>query len=261
MTAPKELDTRIDEFFRTDQPALPDRAFDSIRRDIHRTRQLVVLGPFREPHAWPSARYPIAAAVVLATGIVLLSLRPVAGPGGSPSPAPTPTIVPSTVVAPSVAASPSGPTAFISPQYGYSIRLPAGWISSPALLRWDGVREPGPAVESDKFVGPEQISAWAYAGPFSGDLAAFQADRIAATARAHADTCPEDAFESTDGVEIRGQPWIILGWNCGALINEAITLREGLAYAFVLRDLGVQAAADPTDRALFLSILDTVQLP
>ena len=259
MTAHQDRDARIDAFFETGQPDLPDRAFHAIRRDIHRTRQLLVLGPFREPTLLPRARYPIAAAVVLASGIVLLSLRPVAGPGGSP--APTPTVAPSAFVSPSVAASPSGPTTFISPQYGYSLRLPVGWISSPALVRWDGVREPGPDVESDKFVGPDRISGWAYAGSFSGDLAAFQADRMNATARDHADTCPEGAFEPGDEVEIRGQPWRILAGNCGALLYEAITLREGVAYVVTFRDLGLHAAADPADRALFLSILDTVQLP
>ncbi len=261
MTELRHSDARIAAFFEVTQPDLPDRTFDAVRRDIHRTRQLVVIGPFREPNSLPRARYAVAAAVVLGFGIVVLRLRPVAGPGGAPSLAPPPPVVPSAPVTPSAAASPSGPTVFTSPFYDYTVTAPADWIVAPALLRWDGTKQPGPDAEADKFAGPRKLTAWAFAGPFVGDLAAFVADRIAANARDHADTCPSDAFKTNEPLEISGQPWVLLGWNCGALINQAVTVRGAVAYAFTFRDLDVRAAADPVDRVIFLSILDSVELP
>lgn len=249
MTEPRHLDARIAEFFRTTQPDLPDRAFDAVRRDLHRTRQLVVVGPFREPSSLPRARYGVAAVVVLALGIVTLSLRSVGGPGGLPSPSP------------SAAATLSTPTVFTSPIYGYTVTAPAGWIVAPALLRWDGTTQSGPDADADKLAGPRKLDVWAFAGPFGGDLAAFADNRIAANARDHADTCPADAFKTNEPFEIGGEAWVLLTWNCGALINQAITIHGGVAYAFVFRDLDVRAATDPVDRELFLSILDSVELP
>ena len=256
MTAPRSRDARIAAFFEVSQPDLPDRTFDAVRRDIHRTRQLIVIGPLREPDSVLGARFIAAAVVVLALGIAFLNLGPVPGPGGVSSPSPTPTVVPSPTV------SPSGPTVFTSPLYGYSIAVPDGWTVGPARIRWDGSSAPGNDFSSvDRFVGPERLSAWGFAGPFSGDLAAFVSDRIAATARDHSDTCPVAEPEINEPLQIGGQPWVLLGWNCGALINTAVTVRAGVAYAFTLRDLAVEAASDPDDRAIFEDLLDSVTLP
>jgi hypothetical protein len=145
--------------------------------------------------------------------------------------------------------------------YGYTVTIPAGWLAAPAVLRWDGTKSSGPDAESDKFAGPAQLTSWAIAGPFSGDLAAFVTDRIAANARDHSDTCPRATPEINEPLQIGGQPWVLLGWNCGAVINQALTFRAGVAYVFTFRDLGVRAATDPADRALFMSILDSVELP
>jgi hypothetical protein len=150
---------------------------------------------------------------------------------------------------------------FTSPVYGYTVLVPAGWTSASAILRWDGTKQPGPDAETDQFVGPGDLTAWAFAGPFSGDLTAFVADRIAATARDHSDTCPVAEPELNEPLQIGGQPWVLLGWNCGALINTAVTVRAGVAYTFNFRDLGVRAATEPDDRAIFLSMLDSVELP
>jgi hypothetical protein len=261
MTAPRDRDARIAAFFEATQPDLPDRTFDAVRRDIHRTRQLVVLGPLREPDSILGARFAAAAVVVLAVGIALLNLRPAVGPGGVPIPTATPTVVPSPTISPSAAASPSGPTVFTSPLYGYTLTIPAGWISAPAIVRWDGKRQSGPDAESDKFGGPDRLSAWGFAGSFSGDLDGFVTNRITANARDHADTCPVDALEINEPLQIGGQPGVLLGWNCDALINQAVTVRSGVAYAFVFRDLAARAASDPADRAIFQSIIDSIELP
>jgi hypothetical protein len=262
MTPRPDADARIAAFFETSQPELPDRAFEAVRRDIHRTRQRVVIGPWRPPAMFALARYCIAAALVVLLGILLVDFRPGFGPGGQPTPSPTPPITAPPSVAPSATPSaPAGPTVFTSPLYDYTITIPTGWIAAPAVVRWDGTKAPGPDAESDKFVGPGRLSAWAIAGPFVGDLEAFTADRIAANARDHSDTCPPDAFQVKEPFRIGDQPWVFLGWNCGALINEAITIRGGIAFAIVFRDLAVEAATDPADRAIFQSMLDAVELP
>lgn len=260
MTALRDPDARVAVFFEASQPDLPDRNFDAVRREIHRTRQLIVIGPLREPDSILGARFVAAAVVVLAVGIAFLNLRPVVGPGGVPSPAPTP-VVPSPTVSPSAVASPSGPTVFTSPLYGYTVTIPAGWTAAPAMLRWDGTKQPGPDAETDKFAGSKSLSVWAFAGPFSGDLAAFVADRIVATARDHSNTCPVADPEINEPLQIGGQQWVLLGWNCGALINYAVTVRAGVAYEFAFRDLAIKAATDPVDRALFQSMLESIELP
>jgi hypothetical protein len=261
MTAPRDPEARIAAFFEASQPELPDRTFDAVRGEIHRTRQLVAIGPWRQPTSFAGFGFVGATAAVLAVALVLLNLRPGGGPGGVPTPAPSPTVAPSPAASASAAASPSGPTVFTSAMYGYTVTIPAGWLAAPAALRWDGTKSSGPDAESDKFAGPAQLTSWAIAGPFSGDLAAFVTDRIIANARDHSDTCPVAEPEINEPLQIGPQPWVLLGWNCGAVINQALTLRAGVAYVFTFRDLGVRAATDPADRALFLSILDSVELP
>ena len=61
MTAPRETDRLIRAFLHEGGTELPDRAFDAVRRDIHRTRQRVVIGPWREPDMSNLARVAIAA--------------------------------------------------------------------------------------------------------------------------------------------------------------------------------------------------------
>ena len=48
MTAPRDADRLIQTFLSEGETDLPDRAFEAVRRDIHRTHQRVVLGPWRE---------------------------------------------------------------------------------------------------------------------------------------------------------------------------------------------------------------------
>ena len=203
--------------------------------------------------------------VLIFVALVLVAACSGSSPSASSAPASQPpsAVVPSPTASPSApTTSPPGPTVFTSPLYGYDITLPGGWTVGPARIRWDGASAPGNDVPSvDRFVGPERLSAWGFAGPFSGDLAAFVSDRIAATARDHADTCPVAEPEINEPLQIGGQPWVLLGWDCGALINTAVTVRAGVAYAFTLRDLAVEAASDPDDRAIFRSMLDSIELP
>lgn len=89
MTAPRNPERTLEAFLTDGPMELPDRAFDAIRHDIHRTRQRVVIGPWREPNAATLSRLAIAAAVVLAVGVVWLNLgRSPTGPGSGPTPMP-----------------------------------------------------------------------------------------------------------------------------------------------------------------------------
>jgi hypothetical protein len=185
------------------------------------------------------------------------------GTAGPPSAAPTSAASaapPSTTVTP--AATPSGPTTFTSLLYKYTVTVPEGWTTSAALLPWDGVSQPGhEQAEVDKFVPPSSNAmAWGFAGPVSMGLNAFVQDRIKATARDHGDTCPTGP-EVNEPVAIGNENGVFLAWDCGILINEAQAIRDGIAYVFVMRDLDVHAATDPTDRALLQALLDSVQFP
>ena len=54
---------------------------------------------------------------------------------------------------------------------------------------------------------------------------------------------------------------MLLGYNCGILVNIAATVHRGVGYAFFLADDSVQAATDPADHATFDKILRSVQFP
>jgi hypothetical protein len=259
MTAPRSTDQLLQAFLADGLTELPDRTYEAVRREIHVVRQggRVAPKPVRDLGFGRWLGVAVAAAVILAVGV--LDLRLGGGPGGVPTPAATETLEPS--VAPSVTATLGLPTTFTSPLYGYAVTVPAGWIAAAAIVPWDRSAEPGPFAETDRFAGPEELTGWAYAGPFDRSLDALVADRIAATHRDHADTCPVIQPEVNERIDIGGAPWVLLGWNCGALINEAVTIHAGVAYVFVFRDLAIRAATDPADRALFGSILESVVLP
>ena len=172
------------------------------------------------------------------------------------------TVAPAPTTAPAATVDPAAtPTVFTSPLYGYSITLPAGWVSGAAILKWDGTAQSGhEEPEVDKFGGPPTASPWAFAGPVSLDLDGFVKDRIAANFRDHGDTCPEDP-EVNEPIQVGGRTGRFLAWNCGILINQAVTVRGGVGYSFLMRDFNVAAATDPMDRALFEQLLDSVVFP
>jgi hypothetical protein len=110
----------------------------------------------------------------------------------------------------------------------------------------------------DQFIGPADASSWAYAAPTTKVLASYVRATIEATLEDHADTCPA-APAAKDPIQIGGQPGTLLAWNCGILINQAVTVENGVGYFFGLRDLSVQAATNAADRKLFLGLLKSVQ--
>ena len=199
--------------------------------------------------------------------VALLALAACSGGSGAPSSAPASVLVtPGATQAPSVAptakpaaATGATPVAFTSLVYGYSVTLPAGWNVGAAMLHWDGASSPGHLDSSvDKFVSPATVSAWGYAGPVTGDLDQFVKDNIAWNVRDHGDTCPAAKPEKNEPIQIGGEAGVLLSWNCGLLINEALLVRDDTGFVFVLRDPEVPAATDPADGALFKALLDSV---
>ena len=201
-------------------------------------------------------------AVTVAMALTACSGSPVATTSIQSSSPSSPVDVSAAPTTSNPAPTSADPTTFTSRLYGYSLQLPAEWAAASALLRWDGRLQPAFGdPEVDNFGGQAKLAALAFAGSYGRGLDAFVRDRIAANARDHSDTCPLNALQVNESIAIGGETGVLLGWNCGALINQALVVRDGTAYAFTFRDLGRASATDPTDLAIFKSILETVRFP
>jgi hypothetical protein len=198
----------------------------------------------------------LRAATYLAVTLVVAACA-----GGTPSaPASSPSAPGSTPTATKAGPSAS-PTSFTSKTYGYSLTVPAGWTVIQASAAWDGKGAPFHDVpEADQFVGPAAASAWFFGAPTTKDLKAKVNESIAANAASHGNTCPA-VPDVQDPIQIGSEPGVLLGYNCGILINTGITVHKGIAYLFGFRDPAVHAATDPADRAAFLELLKSVQFP
>jgi hypothetical protein len=195
------------------------------------------------------------------------------GPASSPAAVVSAAATPSQVASPdptAEAASPSptqaatpspSPIVFTSTTYGYSLTLPGDWTIIQAKAKWDGKGAPFHDVpEADQFVSKGASSAWFFGAPTKKDLAARVKESIAANAAEHGTTCPP-VPEIQDPLDIGGEPGVLLGYNCGILINSAITVHDGVAYLFGFRDPAVHAATSPADREAFLALLQSVKFP
>jgi hypothetical protein len=137
MTAPRDPDRLIGAFLAEGRTELSNRAYDEVRDRIDRTRQRVVIGPWREPHMPAFARVAIAAAAVVIVAILGVNALggrgpAVGGPGttspatsGPESPAPVPV---------SAAGESLAPGTYILDDPGlspvpFTFTVPAGWIS------------------------------------------------------------------------------------------------------------------------------------
>ncbi len=243
MTERRDPDRIIAAYFAQGAPELPDRAFDAVRRDIHGIRQRRVFWRWRQPERRVLGRaLSLAAVVVVIVSLWMLTV-PGVGPGGGPTSSPTAT-----------------PTVFRSPLYGYSIVVPTGWSATPATARWDGVSAASLGPNVDQVAGPHLI-VLGYAGPYAGNLTAFVQKQIAASLRDHADTCPSNALQLNQPTTIGGQPGVLLGLNCGARIDQVITVHDGVGYAFTIRDAAFSPTLDPSDFAIAQSMLDSLIFP
>ena len=191
-------------------------------------------------------------------GLLLLALLVGTGCASNSVPAST-AATPSPTA--SIEPSPSPPSSFTSPVYGYTVELPGGWKAIEAKVAWDGtssISSDGPEV--DQWIGRTEASAWAFAAPYSGDLNAYTKKTVADNAKYHGGTCPPTP-ETQDPITIGGEPGTLLAYDCGILINLALAVHDGVGYSFGLRDPTIPAATDPTDAAAFAGLLDTVQFP
>src|SRR4029453_15069447 len=103
MTAQRP-DDLIQAFIAEGRDELPDRAFDAVRGEIHRTRQRAVIGPGREPQMPTFAKVFFGGAAVIAVLFGASRLLPsTPGPGSTQAPpTPSPTATPTDTAAPSV---------------------------------------------------------------------------------------------------------------------------------------------------------------
>ena len=211
----------------------------------------------------PIARLPLHLVSLLAAGVLLGCSKAPATTATTPpqttasSTAQTATSMPSAVTPTAVAQA--TPSVFTSTQYGYSVVLPAGWSSIAATERWDGVSiTASDSPNVDQFYATGLASSWASAAAYTGTLKSYAAKAIADTAKYHGDKCtapPEANLATTIG----GEPGTLVQFNCGILINIAVTVHDGSGYTFGFRDPTVQVAADPADQAIFTGILASAQ--
>ena len=140
MTAMRDTDRLIRAFLDDGPIDLPDRAYDEVRLQIGRTRQRVVIGPWRKPRMTPILRIAIAAAAVvvaIAVGLNVLprqsTVGPAATPSSSPSPTPSPTPIPYSWQGPLLAGMYTTDFAFDLP-YKVSFTVGDGWIANDISL-------------------------------------------------------------------------------------------------------------------------------
>jgi hypothetical protein len=107
MTTPRDPDRLIHAFLAEGPDRLPDRTYDTLRGDLDRTRQRVVIGPWREAHMNTFAKLAIGLAAVMVVAIVALNLPAGSGPGGAASPSPTVTPSPTGDATPSPSPTPA----------------------------------------------------------------------------------------------------------------------------------------------------------
>jgi hypothetical protein len=231
MTA--QHDDLIRAFIAEGRDELPDRAFDAVRGDIHRTRQRVVIGPWREPQMSNLAKAALAAAAVVAVLFGASRLLPSAsGPGATqPTPTPNPTVSPSPAATPGESAAPS--LAFISPgqicdrrdrtgpmepgtysasqsantPVGYTVEVPAGWTLSVGCDMGKYLGEDGGASEDEVL-----FSLWNVTHIFSDACAWDETTNVISTGSTAAELT--DALRSqlgheasaTSEVEVDGFP-------------------------------------------------------
>jgi hypothetical protein len=185
-----------------------------------------------------------AVAVVVIAAIALVGVRTI---GHTPSPAP---------------ATRPHPTARIitSRHYHYAETLPAGWrLAGQATQQWNGTGSPGDHdPQSDLFLGPGGVEAWAYAAPTKENLAAYTRTTIQAAATVH--QCPANP-QSSQAITIGGAPARLLAFQCparsGFLVELAVAVHDGTAFVFGSQN---PPGTKASDRAAFRQWLAGIQL-
>jgi hypothetical protein len=185
-----------------------------------------------------------AVAVVVIAAIALVGVRTL-GHTTSPAPAtrPHPTV-----------------RIITSRYYHYAEALPARWrLAGQATQRWDGTGSPGDHdPQSDLFLGPGGVEAWAYAAPTKENLAAYTRTVMQASLAVHG--CPA-VTQTSQAITIGGAPARLLAFQCpagsGFLVELAVTVHDGTAFVFGSQNPPVTKASD---RAAFRQWLAGIQL-
>ena len=137
MNGNRTPDSAIDAFLADGITELPDRTFDAVRSDIHRTRQRVVIGPWREQTMVTPLRMAAAVAVVVAAGIAWIGLSPKSNLGSPSTPAPTA----SATTSPTVATTPGAATLITGENHPLTLgryvvdygSVPGATVDGPAI--------------------------------------------------------------------------------------------------------------------------------
>jgi hypothetical protein len=191
MTASRDPERLIRAFLDEGLTELPDRVYDAVRSDIDRTRQRVVIVPWRTPQMNTYAKLAIGVAAVAVVAVVGINLLPGggAGVGGtstvSPSPSPLPLASPSPSPLPGPGIWPTGALqpgrheatmngitfSFDLPTSGWSSVLFKGMLTKGTEpnpdFRWIGLGMEGPpGVATDPCAGKARL-----VGPSVDDLA------------------------------------------------------------------------------------------
>lgn len=135
MTSDRKLDRLIEAYLEPGLDELPERSYEAVRAATTRTRQRVVIGPWRAPDVMRGVRPLLAVAVVALVAVIALS------PGlvGSLAPAPTPTPLPLPSANP-YPGTPLEPGTYVVGHVGYAGRpqmvftVPGGWYSGDGLV-------------------------------------------------------------------------------------------------------------------------------
>ena len=144
--------------------------------------------------------------------------------------------------------------------YHYAEALSAGWrLAGQATQRWDGTGSPGDHdPQSDLFLGPGGVEAWAYAAPTRENLAAYTRTVMQASLAVHG--CPA-VTQTSQAITIGGAPARLLAFQCpagsGFLVELAVTVHGGTAFVFGSQNPPVTKS---TDRAAFREFLAGIRL-
>ena len=196
MTTPRELERLIASVLVDGPTELPDRSYDAVRAEIDRTRQRVVIGPWRTPDMSAIAKFAVGAAAVVAVSVLGFnvlggsapptagglpasapSVSPSPSATASPSPSPSPSVSPTTPGLPSSGLVPPGEY-LVESTSAFNVRLtvPAGWIGAGFYVSREGGESPD--VRGISFWTVDNVTTdpctgtWAdpVVGPTVGDL-------------------------------------------------------------------------------------------
>lgn len=129
MTNARDPEALLAAYLAEGMDVLPDRVADAVLDEAHRTRQRIVIGPWRTPLMDAPFKLAMAAAAVVAVAVVGINLVPGGGGPGGPVPAsPTPVITPPpsprATATPTVDRMKVGGTA-----QELTLELPEGWTN------------------------------------------------------------------------------------------------------------------------------------